>query len=129
MAPVGVGAYLGASPPSARRACPRTIASGSWLSLSTKVLLHDIGIARKVKARVAVVTAARTSPAARRADTVLAIDDRPGRATKGRSARRQPLGSLFEQAFLVVCDHIILDLMDALHLGERDLEGHHTTFE
>jgi 6-phospho-3-hexuloisomerase len=95
----------------------------------SKVLLHYIGIARKVKARVSVVTAARTSPAARRADTVLAIDDRPGRATKGRSARRQPLGSLFEQAFLVVCDQVILDLMDALHLGERDLEGHHTTFE
>jgi 6-phospho-3-hexuloisomerase len=100
----------------------------------SKVLLHYIGIARKVKARVAVVTAARTSPAARRADTLLAIDDRPShskrsRSAKGRSARRLPLGSLFEQAFLVVCDQIILDLMDALHLGERDLEGHHTTFE
>jgi 6-phospho-3-hexuloisomerase len=73
----------------------------------SKVLGHYISIARKAKARVAVVTAARTSPA----------------------GRRLPLGSLFEQAFLVVLDQIILDLMDALHLGERDLKGLHTTFE
>jgi 6-phospho-3-hexuloisomerase len=95
----------------------------------SKVLLHYIGIARKVKARVAVVTAARTSPAARQADTLLAIDDRTPTSARRAGARRLPLGSLFEQAFLVVCDQVILDLMDALHLGERDLEGHHTTFE
>lgn len=95
----------------------------------SKVLLHYIDIARKARARVAVVTAARTSPAARRADVVLAIDDRPALAVRRRAARRQPLGSLFEQAFLVVLDQVILDLMDALHLGERDLKGRHTTFE
>ncbi len=95
----------------------------------SKVLGHYISIARKAKARVAVVTAARTSPAARRSDAVLTLDERSALSARRHAGRRLPLGSLFEQAFLVVLDQIILDLMDALHLGERDLKGLHTTFE
>ena len=93
----------------------------------SKVLRHYIGIARKSKARVVVVTARPDSPVAERADTVLALDDSIGRQPR----RRQPLplGSLFEQALLVVLDLVVLDLMEALDLSEEDLRRIHTAFE
>lgn len=111
-----------------------SIARGDLLVIATrtgrsKVLGYYIAIARKARARVAVVTADAKSPAARGADAVLAIDDRRAPKARRRTVRRLPLGSLFEQALLVVSDQVILDLMDALHLGESDLAGQHTTFE
>jgi 6-phospho-3-hexuloisomerase len=91
------------------------------------VLRHYISIARKARGHVAVVTAEPRSAAARAADVALAIDDRlPGRRSGGRPL---PLGSLFEQALLIVLDHVVLDLMDALDLTEADLRRAHTTFE
>lgn len=95
----------------------------------SKVLGHYIAIARRAKAKVAVVTANGKSPAARPADAVLAIDDRAASKARRGARRRLPLGSLFEQALLVVLDQVVLDLMDALHLGEADLAGLHTSFE
>lgn len=110
------------------------IGRGDLLVIATrtgrsKVLGYYIRIARRARARVAVVSADPRSPAARLADSVLAIDDRRAAKARRRSGRRLPLGSLFEQALLVVSDQVILDLMDALHLGESDLAGLHTTFE
>lgn len=110
------------------------IGRGDLLVICTRtgrspVLGHYIKIARRARGRVAVVTADAKSPAARGAHAVLAIDDRKALKARKNSARRLPLGSLFEQALLIVLDQVVLDLMDALHLGERDLEGRHTTFE
>ena len=52
-------------------------------------------------------------------DSVLTIDDRKAKG-KGRRARRLglPLGSLFEQALMVVLDQVVLDLMGSLGLTE-----------
>jgi len=91
------------------------------------VLRHYISIARKAKAQVAVVTAEPRSAAARAADVALAIDDR--RTPRRAGARPLPLGSLFEQALLIVLDHVVLDLMDALDRTEADMRRAHTTFE
>jgi 6-phospho-3-hexuloisomerase len=95
------------------------------------ILSHYAEIARRARAKVAVVTGDRESPAARRADARLVLDDRV--AVRPRTRRRggglPPLGSLFEQALLVVLDLVILDLMDTLGLSEADLARIHTTFE
>jgi 6-phospho-3-hexuloisomerase len=114
--------------PSIRRGDLLVICSRTGRS---KVLGHYISIARRSRGAVAVVTADRRSPAARGADVVLAIDDRPALRAKSRGKTRPPLplGSLFEQALLVVLDQVVLDLMETLGLGEHDLEGLHTTFE
>lgn len=95
----------------------------------SKVLGHYTRMARRARARVAVITGDPRSPAARGAHAVLAIDDRRALRARRQRGRRLPLGSLFEQALLVVLDQVVLDLMDALHLGESDLAGLHTTFE
>ncbi len=93
----------------------------------SKVLGHYIDIARHASARVAVVTAQPSAPVARRADVVLAIDDRLGASRRGTP--RLPLGSLFEQALLVTMDHVVLNLMADLDLGEDDMARIHTDFE
>ena len=69
------------------------------------------------------------SPVARRADAVLAIDEPPRRAAPAAQRRRPPLGSLFEQALLVVLDQVVVDLMERAGLDEPDLARIHTTFE
>ena len=64
-----------------------------------------------------------------RADVVLCVDDRPVLVGRKDAARSHPLGSLFEQALLVVLDQIVLSLMERLELSESDLARIHTTFE
>ena len=96
----------------------------------SKVLKIFVETAHEAKARVAVVTADATSRVAAGADCVLAIDDRKVvDARKRHGEPYLPLGSLFEQALLVVLDQAVVDLMEALDLTERDLERIHTRFE
>ncbi|MDJ0974731.1 MAG: SIS domain-containing protein [Planctomycetota bacterium] len=96
----------------------------------SRVLGHYVSIARRANARVAVVTGNAKSSVAKSADTVLAVDDRPGlKAGKAAGRRSHPLGSLFEQALLVVLDQVVLSLMEHLALTEEDLAQIHTTFE
>ena len=96
----------------------------------SEVLQFFERIAHDAKARVAVVTANPKSPVAKQADVVLTIDDRKVvAARKLRNEPYLPLGSLFEQAFLIVMDQIVVDLMAKLELTERDLARIHTRFE
>ena len=95
----------------------------------SKVLSHYVRIARKVKARVVVVTAREDSPAAEKADVVLGINDKMSRRANGDGRPRPPLGSLFEQALLIVLDQVVIDLMQALDLTEADMARIHTGFE
>ncbi len=97
------------------------------------VLLYYVGIAKKAGARVAVVTAIENSPVARRADVVLRLPSE-GRPTKARRRSRDrtsepPLGSVFEQALLLVSDVVVVHLMRTLGLSPEDLRRIHTTFE
>ncbi len=97
---------------------------------ASPILSFYIEIARAAHARVVIVTANRQSRAARAADVVLGIDDRAVvEARKRRAEPYLPLGSLYEQALLLVLDQVVVDLMDALDLTERDLARIHTRFE
>ena len=98
------------------------------------VLVYYIDIARKAGARVAVVTGVRGSPVGRRADAVLLLPSEAKVAGKRRSrgaksAQVLPLGSLYEQALLLVLDAVVSRLMDTLGLSPDDLRRIHTTFE
>jgi len=95
------------------------------------VLRYYIDIARKADARVAVVTGVRASPVAKRADVVVFLaSEQLGRRGRPRLAENGlPLGSLYEQALLLVTDAVIAHLMSALGLSADDLRRIHTTFE
>lgn len=95
----------------------------------SKVLMHYIRIAKKAHARVIVVTATPDSPVASGAHVVLPIDDRPKRRPAGSKKPLPPLGSLFEQALLIILDQVVLGLMTALDLTEEDMARIHTEFE
>lgn len=95
----------------------------------SKVLEYYVRIARKAQARVAVVTARPDSLAARKADVVLAIDDKLSKRGRANDRPLPPLGSLFEQALLIVLDQVVLDLMQVLDLTEEDMARIHTGFE
>jgi 6-phospho-3-hexuloisomerase len=87
-------------------------------------------MARKARVQVAIVTGSPRSTAARSADVVVAIDDT--RVMDSRRRRREPylpLGSLYEQALLLVLDQVVVDLMERLGLNERDLARIHATLE
>ncbi|MFV1958024.1 MAG: hypothetical protein ACC662_01290 [Planctomycetota bacterium] len=82
------------------------------------------------KARVAVAPPNAESRVARGADAVLTIDDRQIVESGMRHGKPYlPLGSLFEQALLLVLDQVVVDLMASLDLTERDLERIHSRFE
>jgi 6-phospho-3-hexuloisomerase len=95
----------------------------------SQVLSYYIRIARRAGATVAVVTASPESSVAAKADAMVAIDDRPSRRSRANSRPPPPLGSLFEQALLIVLDQVVLDLMQALDLTEADMARIHTEFE
>jgi len=96
----------------------------------SRVLKLFIEIAHQAKARVAVATADPESRVASGADAVLTIDDRLVVESGKRHGKPYlPLGSLFEQALLLVLDQVVVDLMAALDLTERDLERIHSRFE
>lgn len=96
----------------------------------SKILLHYIEIARRAKARVAVVTSRPDNPVAEAANVVLTLSDEPVLARRREGGTPgHPLGSLFEQALLVVLDQVVMSLMERLELTEGDLAKVHTTFE
>jgi len=102
------------------------------------VLVHYVRIAKRVGARVAVVTAERTGAVTRLADVVLLIPSESAAAGKrAPGAKRRarlpdgapPLGSVFEQSLLLVLDQVVVHLMETLGLTADDLRRIHTTFE
>ena len=102
------------------------------------VLVHYVRIAKRVGARVALVTAERTGAVSHLADVVLLIPSeratpakRPGAAKRRVPTRNgePPLGSVFEQALLLVLDQVVVHLMETLGLTADDLRRIHTTFE
>jgi 6-phospho-3-hexuloisomerase len=94
------------------------------------VLRHYMRTAHRAGARVALVTADRKGPIATYADVILALPDGEGvkRARKPQGLL-PPLGSVFEQALLLVLDQVVVHLMGILGLSPEDLRRIHTTFE
>lgn len=95
----------------------------------TRFVYHVASVAREAGARVATITAHPESPIAEMADIVVAVPA----PTKGElnklSATRQPPGSLFEQATLLLLDATVLVLMDRLEITPRMLANRHANIE
>ncbi|HEU4394047.1 MAG TPA: 6-phospho-3-hexuloisomerase [Planctomycetota bacterium] len=86
-------------------------------------LAHYVDIARRERARVAVVTMDARTPLARSADLVATIPVPEGGPSK------QPLGTLFEQSLLVYLDAVVLLLKRLLHKTEGAMRRRHTNLE
>jgi 6-phospho-3-hexuloisomerase len=105
-----------------------SIAKGDLLVVGSRFgrsgsLTHYVRIARREKARVAVVTMVPDTPLGRTADYVATIPVAEG------GPSRQPLGTLFEQSLLVYLDAVVLLLKRLLHKTEGAMRKRHTNLE
>ena len=87
----------------------------------TTGLLGVAEMARRQGAQILLFTTDATSPLAELADYWIAI---PAPSFREAGGSLQPMGSLFEQSLLILCDSLILKLMqltgvDAAHMLER----------
>lgn len=92
---------------------------------ATELSLYMARKARRIGARVLVLTARPRSPLARGARVVVRI---PAPLERG-AGTRQPARSLFEQALFLFLDAVILQLIGALHVAPGKIERRHANLE
>jgi 6-phospho-3-hexuloisomerase len=105
------------------------IGSGSG---RTKSLVVHAERAKELGTRVALITAARSSPITARADHVVHVAVR-GERTPGFAPTcpppTQPMGSLFEQTLGAVLDIVVLQLIDEMGVGVEEMFARHANLE
>jgi 6-phospho-3-hexuloisomerase len=94
----------------------------------TRTTLAILEAAAARGARTACITAHAGSPVAQASEIVVVL---PSPVTKVDTVHpsRQPPGSLFEQCLLVVCDGLVMRLMDRLGTTEEEMRARHTKLE
>lgn len=88
---------------------------------STMSAIQVANIARRVGAKVISVTASRSSKLSHASNVVLLIQAN-GDASRPRLA---PLGTIFEDACLVLLDGVVAQVMEKLGQTESDMRGRH----
>ncbi|UVI31569.1 6-phospho-3-hexuloisomerase [Paenibacillus spongiae] len=91
-----------------------------------------VGMAEKAKrlgALVAAITVKPESTIGRLSDAVLHVPASPKESANGGSTSIQPMGSLFEQSILILCDAIILRAMERQGIDAASMFGRHANLE
>lgn len=103
------------------------ICSGSG---STRSLVNHANVAKKVGAKIALITIDPRSEIAQMADVVVEISaPSPKSAKEGEIHSIQPMGSLFEQSEGLFLDAVILMLMEKNDLDSNTMFGRHANME
>ncbi len=104
------------------------LASGSGRTAS---LLAMAERARRRGAKILLFTTDATSPLAGLADQQVVIPAPSLKAAKGVGGPQsvQPMGTLFEQALLILCDGLILGLMQRAGVGAAQMAERHANLE
>jgi 6-phospho-3-hexuloisomerase len=95
----------------------------------TKSLVPMVQKARSLEARVGVLTLSEASTIGGLADIVVKLPGAPKDQDGEDASTVQPMGSLFEQMLLLVCDAVILRLMDRQELTGKAMYGNHANLE
>jgi 6-phospho-3-hexuloisomerase len=95
------------------------------------VLLKLAEQAQQQGAKILLFTAEASSPLSKLADHLVMI---PAPSLKPFEVKRsfmstQPMGSLFEQSLLILCDSLIFTLMDHIGVGAGKMRKHHANLE
>jgi 6-phospho-3-hexuloisomerase len=105
---------------------------------STQIVVAAAEAAKKMKAKVAAITTYYDSPLGRLADLVVfvpgrtklaSMDDYFARQILGIHEPLSPLGTLFEDASMVVLDAVVAELMKRLGKNESELARRHANIE
>lgn len=106
------------------------IGSGSG---ETRSLVPMAEKARSLQAAVGILTLSPASSIGRLADFIVklpgATKDQADNTAATAKVTVQPMGSLFEQMLLLVCDAAVLGLMDKQELSGRAMYGNHANLE
>lgn len=102
------------------------IGSGSG---ETKSLIPMAEKARSLEAIVGALTLSPASTIGRQADFVVKLPGAPKEQSEHEASTVQPMGSLFEQMLLLVCDAVVLRLMDKQELSGKAMYGNHANLE
>jgi 6-phospho-3-hexuloisomerase len=103
------------------------IGSGSGTTAS---LVNYAEKAKKAGARVALVTAARTSPVGNLADCIVHISaPSPKTTAPDVKASIQPMANLFEQTLGLALDIVTIQLMDDLNMTSEQMFARHANLE
>lgn len=100
-------------------------------SAQSALLLQIAEMAQEQGAKLLLFTAEPVSPLSKLADHTVII---PAPSLKPFLAERdfvsmQPMGSLFEQSLLIVCDSLIIALMDQIGVGLGRMRKYHANLE
>lgn len=88
-------------------------------------------IAGKARQRGAVIllfTTDGSSPLAEMADHLVLVPA-PSMRTSAAAGGLQPMGTLFEQCLLLLCDALVLSLMDRMGIGPAEMIARHANLE
>jgi 6-phospho-3-hexuloisomerase len=105
---------------------------------STQIIVAAAEAAKRMKAKVAAITTYYDSPLGRLADLVVfvpgrtklaSMDDYFARQILGIHEPLSPLGTLFEDASMVVLDAVVAELMKRLGKNESELARRHANIE
>ncbi|WP_169084722.1 6-phospho-3-hexuloisomerase [Paenibacillus sp. PL91] len=102
------------------------IGSGSG---ETKSLVPMAQKARSLEASVGALTLSPSSTIGGLADIVVKLPGAPKDRADEAASTVQPMGSLFEQMLLLVCDAVILRLMEKRELSGKAMYGNHANLE
>jgi 6-phospho-3-hexuloisomerase len=104
------------------------VASGSGRTTS---LLTMAGQAKRQGAKILLFTTDATSPLAEMADYQVVIPAPSLKTTAGKSGlvSVQPMGTLFEQSLLILCDSLILGLMQKTGVSAAQMFERHANLE
>ena len=97
----------------------------------TSGLLAIAGQARHLDAKILLFTTDATSPLAGQADHCVVIPAPSLKSDEGSSGRKsvQPMGTLFEQSLLVLCDSLILKMMQQAGVDPAQMAQRHANLE
>ena len=104
------------------------LGSGSGRTASLLAMARQ---ARSCDAKILLFTAAASSPMAELADQLVIIPAPSLGMDEGERDHPsiQPMGTLFEQALLILCDGLILELMRQIRVSAEHMLGRHANLE
>ncbi|MFL9921969.1 SIS domain-containing protein [Paraburkholderia fungorum] len=102
------------------------VASGSGETRSVSAVLEQ---GRLAGARVALFTARRPSARSMVADVTVAIPAPTGLVNREHPQSLQPMRTLFEQAFFLLCEAIVCWLKKKKGIGEEEMAQRHANLE
>jgi len=112
----------------------RSIGKGDLLLIGTgsgetRSLIPMAEKARSLEAHVVTLTLSSSSTIGRLADHIVKLPGAPKNQLDQEASTIQPMGSLFEQILLLVCDTVILKLMQKQMSSGRLMYGNHANLE